>query len=108
MMIKTPRLTYVIMLPALAGAGTVVILYALLRLLTLSRAASVTAVLMFGLGTVHWKYSSVLFSHALSSFLVTAAFYLTVRIARQGRAQAVYIRPAGTAARSFCAHRIFQ
>ncbi len=58
------------MLPAWAGAGTILLLYAIMRGLALARAAALTASLMFALGTVHWKYSSVLFSHALSSFLV--------------------------------------
>ncbi|MFN2160604.1 MAG: hypothetical protein ACK2UN_00910 [Candidatus Promineifilaceae bacterium] len=80
---ENARLAYVILLPVFAGAGTAVVLYGLMRLLALSRAAAVTAVLMFGLGTVHWKYSSVLFSHALSSFLVITAFFLAVRLVRQ-------------------------
>ncbi len=71
------------MLPAWAGAGTIVLLYAIMRDLALSRAASLTASLMFALGTVHWKYSSVLFSHALSSFLVMLSLFLTIRISRQ-------------------------
>jgi 4-amino-4-deoxy-L-arabinose transferase-like glycosyltransferase len=78
-----PKLLFVMLLPVLAGAGTVVLLYALMRELALSRAAALTASLMFALGTVHWKYSTVLFSHALSSFLVILALYLTIGIARQ-------------------------
>ena len=81
---ENARLAYVLLLPVFAGAGTAVVLYALMRLLALSRASAVTAVLMFGLGTVHWKYSSVLFSHALSSFLVITSFFLAVRLVRQG------------------------
>jgi hypothetical protein len=85
------RLAYVILLPVLAGAGTAVVLYALMRLFALSRPAAVTAVFMFGLGTVHWKYSSVLFSHALSSFLVIITLFLVVHIARRGdRSLAAY------------------
>jgi hypothetical protein len=80
------RLAYVMFLPAFAGAGTLVLLFALARLLGVARAASATAVVMIGLGTVHWKYSSVLFSHALSGLLVALALYLTVRITRGGRA----------------------
>jgi hypothetical protein len=78
-----PQLLFVMLLPVWAGAGTVVLIYAFMRVLALSRAASLTASVMFALGTVHWKYSSVLFSHALSSFLVILALYLTIRIARQ-------------------------
>lgn len=78
-----PRLVFLMLLPSWAGAGTVVLLYALMRSLALSRAASLTAALMFALGTVHWKYSSVLFSHALSSFLVMLSLFLAIHIARQ-------------------------
>ncbi len=82
---QNPRLAYALLLPALAGAGSAVVLYVLLRMLGISQGASATAVLMFGLGTVQWKYSSVLFSHALSSFLVILTVYLVMRIVRLGR-----------------------
>jgi hypothetical protein len=78
-----PRMVLLMMLPAWAGAGTVVLLYAVMRELALSRAAALTASLMFALGTVHWKYSSVLFSHALSSFLVMLSLFLTIRVGRR-------------------------
>jgi hypothetical protein len=81
---QNPRLAYVLLLPAFAGAGTAVVLYAIMRLLDISRAATVTAVLMFGLGTVHWKYSSVLYSHALSAFIVILAVYLSMLTVRRG------------------------
>ena len=86
---QNPRLAYVLLLPALAGAATAVVLYALMRLLDITRAAASSAVLMFGLGTIHWKYSSVLFSHALSSFLVILAVYLSMRIVRQGQGKVI-------------------
>ena len=86
---QNPRLAYVLMLPALAGAGTAVVLYAIMRLLAVSRMASASAVLMFGLGTVHWKYSSVLFSHALSSSLVVLTVFLSMRFVRYGYGKAV-------------------
>jgi 4-amino-4-deoxy-L-arabinose transferase-like glycosyltransferase len=79
-----PRLAYVLMLPVFAGAGTAVVLYAIMRLLDIGRVAAVLAVLMFSLGTVHWKYSTVLFSHALSSFLVILTIYLTMRLVQRG------------------------
>lgn len=80
-----PRLAYVVMLPVLAGAGTAVVLYWLLRHLELSAAASLTAAIFFALGTAHWKYSSVLFSHALSGFLVILAVYLILYLTEHGR-----------------------
>jgi hypothetical protein len=69
-----PRLPYVLMLPVLAGAATAVVLYRLQRRLGIRPAAALTAVLFFALGTIHWKYSTVLFSHALSGFLSSYRF----------------------------------
>ncbi len=77
---ENPRLPYVLMLPVFAGAGTVVLLYALLRRLRIGQGAALTAVLFFTFGTAHWKYSTVLFSHALSGFLVVASVYLVLRL----------------------------
>jgi hypothetical protein len=57
------------------------LLYALLRYLTIGRAAALAAVLFFALGTIHWKYGTVLFSHALSGFLVIASIHLTIMLA---------------------------
>ncbi len=79
-----PRLVYVMLLPSLAGAGAVLLLYLLLRELGVSSAGALMASLALGLGTAHWKYSSVLFSHALSSFTVLLAVYLALRATRHG------------------------
>ncbi len=78
-----PRLPYVLFLPAWAGAGTVMILYVLMRGLGVSAAAAMTAAIMFGLGTAHWKYSSALYSHALSALLVISAVALAMGLARK-------------------------
>lgn len=83
---ENPRLAYVLMLPAMAGAATAVILYWLLRRLGLSIAVALTAVLFFALGTIHWKYSSVLFSHVLSGLLVIAAVYLAFHLEQREEA----------------------
>ena len=80
---QNPRLAYVLFLPAWAGAGAVAALYFLMRGLGLPAAAGLTAALMFGLGTAHWKYSSVLYSHALSAFLVITAVALAIELARK-------------------------
>jgi len=79
-----PALAYLVMLPVFAGAGTVVLLYQLLRSYDLSMFASLTAALSFALGTTIWKYGSVFYSHAVSAFLVTLAVYLTLRTVREG------------------------
>ncbi|MEZ4641869.1 MAG: hypothetical protein R3E31_03870 [Chloroflexota bacterium] len=84
-----PRLPYVLMLPVLAGAGTALLLYLLLRQQGIANAAALLTALFFGLGTAHWKYSSVLFSHALSSLLVLLAVYLALRPVRAWRGYAL-------------------
>ena len=78
-----PRLPYVLLLPVLAGAGTAALLYGLLRYLDVRRAAALTAVLFFALGTTHWKYSAVLYSHALSGFLVVLSVTLALLLAER-------------------------
>jgi len=78
-----PRLPYVLLLSVLAGAGTAALLFALLRYLDVGRAAALTAVVFFALGTTHWKYSTVLFSHALSGFLVVLAVTLALLLAER-------------------------
>ncbi|MCB9419311.1 MAG: hypothetical protein H6667_05885 [Ardenticatenaceae bacterium] len=77
---ENQRLLYVMLLPVLAGAGTAVLLYLFLRQHGVTMAGAVTTVLMFSLGTAQWKYSTVLFSHALSGFLVLLAIFLTTRL----------------------------
>lgn len=76
-----PRLPYVMLLPVLAGAVTAVLLYWFMRRLQISAAAALLATLIFGLGTLQWKYSTVLFSHALATLLVVACVVLTDRSA---------------------------
>lgn len=71
-----PHLLYVMLLPVWAGAGTAVLLYLLLRRLGIGLGTALTAVIMFALGTAQWKYSTVLFSHALSAFLVVLSLSL--------------------------------
>jgi len=79
---ENPRLLYAMLVPVWTGAGTVLLLYLLLRELNVSIFSSLTTSVIFGLGTIHWKYSSVLFSHAPSAFLVMLSIYLAVRMAR--------------------------
>ena len=80
-----PSLLYVLLLPVWAGAGTAVLLYLLLRRLSIDAAVAVTAVLFFALGTIHWKYSTVLFSHALSAFLASLSIFLLSSFRPPGR-----------------------
>jgi hypothetical protein len=82
-----PHLLYVMLLPVGAGTGTAVLLYLLLRQLGIELAAALTAVVMFALGTAHWKYSTVLFSHALSSFLVALSLFIAHRLHPPGASE---------------------
>ncbi|MBN1311709.1 MAG: hypothetical protein JXB30_09835 [Anaerolineae bacterium] len=86
-----PRLAYLLMLPALAGAGAVTIVYRLLRSYDLSVFASLTASVAFAFGTINWKYGSLLYSHSLSAFLLIWGIYLALVIVRAGR---LHIWPA--------------
>ena len=79
---ENPRLLYVMLLPVWAGAGTVVLLFLFMRQLGLPSVAAFTAVFMLALGTTHWKYSTVLFSHTLSAFLVMLSIWLAVRLVK--------------------------
>ena len=79
---ENPRLFYVMLLPVLAGASTAVLLYLFLRQQGVTMAGAGTAVIMFSLGTAQWKYSTVLFSHALSGFLVLLAVHTAVQLRR--------------------------
>ena len=88
----SPRLVYVMLLPALAGAATAVTLYGLLRAGGVRPGAALTAVVFFGLGTIQWKYSTVLFSHVLSGFLVILSVALALWLAeRPGRHWAWFV-----------------
>lgn len=82
---ENPRLLYVLLLPVLAGTGTAVLLYLFLRQQGVTMGGAATAVLMFSLGTAQWKYSTVLFSHALSGFLVLLTIYLALRLGQESR-----------------------
>lgn len=77
-----PRLLYTMLVPVLGGAATLGLVYLILRRLDVSIVGALTGVAALGLGTVHWKYSTVLFSHALSAFLVMVAVYLSLRLAQ--------------------------
>lgn len=77
-----PQLLYVLLVPAWSGAGAIVLLYLTLRDLDISVFSALTTAVALALGTTHWKYSSVLFSHAPSAFLVMLSVYLVLRAPR--------------------------
>lgn len=81
--VANDRLPFALLLPVFTGAATVALVYGLLRCLDIRRPAALAAVVLFALGTTHWKYSTVLFSHALSGFLVVLSVYVTLLLAER-------------------------
>lgn len=80
-----PALPALLMLPALAAAGVVVLLYLLLRRYELSPFAALTTTLAFAFGSTMWKYGGALYSHALAALLALAGVVLAFAITRTGR-----------------------
>lgn len=81
---ENDRLLTVMFLPVWAGALTAVLLYLLLRqLFNIGSGVALTAVLFHALGTIHFKYSTVFFSHALSGLLVLTCIGLLLWLWKQ-------------------------
>ena len=80
-----PQVVYLMILPALAGAGAVLILYQIGRGHGLSTYAALTASLAFAFASTDWKYGSVLFSHSVSAFLILGGVGLALIITRAGQ-----------------------
>jgi hypothetical protein len=76
---ENPALIYVMLVPVLFGAATVTGVFRLLRWWGVSLEAAFAAAAILAVGTLQWKYSSVLFSHAVSGFLVFMVFSMAVR-----------------------------
>jgi putative effector of murein hydrolase LrgA (UPF0299 family) len=76
-----PRLLGIGAAVALAGAAAVGVFWLLVRqCFGVSLFAADVAALALAFGTATWKYSSVLYSHALSALLVLLSLYLAFRI----------------------------
>jgi len=80
-----PLVVYLMILPAVAGAGAVLIGYQITRSYGLSTHASLTASLAFALASTNWKYGGVLFSHSVSALLILGGVGLALIITRAGR-----------------------
>lgn len=75
-----PRLAYALLTPALLTAGAAALLFMVLRgHFSLSRPTGVLTTLGFGLGSMAWKYGSVLYSHAASGAVVLLTLALVLR-----------------------------
>lgn len=75
--------TAVLLLPALAGAGTAAALYALARSLFGARPA-LAVTLAAGLATPLWPYSRMLFAESVLACALTTSVLLVLRAPRQG------------------------
>ncbi len=90
-----PRLVYVLLVPVIAASATAIILFWMLRAhFTLPLTSSLLTTLAFAVGTMTWKYGSLLYSHATSGLAVMAAVALLSRhirsddFSRQGQTAA--------------------
>jgi hypothetical protein len=75
-----PHLLYAL-IPTVTAAGTAVLLFYLLltRSLQISPAIATFTALSFALGSIHWKYATLLYSHALASGLLWVVIWLSLR-----------------------------
>lgn len=81
---ENPRLLYAVMSASLSASAAVVLVYLTLRHhLERSTTAALLTCLSLALGTISWKYGSVLFSHALGALIVTLAVYLVFSLQAQ-------------------------
>ena len=71
------------LLAALAGTVTVVLVFLTARELGAAMVPSIFVAAAVGLGSMVWRYATVLFAHSVSAALVMAAVYLTVRAFRR-------------------------
>jgi 4-amino-4-deoxy-L-arabinose transferase-like glycosyltransferase len=67
------------LLAALGGTLTVVFVFLAARELGAELAASTFVAAAVGLGTMVWRYATILFAHSISAALVMAAVYLALR-----------------------------
>ncbi|HUN21772.1 MAG TPA: hypothetical protein PK299_01415 [Anaerolineales bacterium] len=76
---NNPHLLYAL-IPTVTAAGVaVLLLYSLLtRSLQISPAIATFTVLSFALGSIHWKYATLLYSHAMSSGLLWVVLGLSL------------------------------
>ena len=81
---KNPALVFVLLMPVLAGTLVVVLFYKLLLRWEVRPESALLATLALAFGTLHWKYSSVLFSHAPSALLMMLAVWIALRAAWRG------------------------
>ena len=80
------------LLAALAGTVTVVLVFLTARELGAAMAPSIFVAAAVGLGSMVWRYATVLFAHSVSAALVMAAVYLTVRaFRRDGRREIAWL-----------------
>jgi hypothetical protein len=70
-----PAVVFVLLLPALAGAACVALVYRIARRLGATRLASGAAAATAGTGTLLWRYATTLYSHAASAALLAGLVF---------------------------------
>jgi len=71
-----PAVFTTLLFPTFTGGLSVVLLYLLCRRLGASIYASTVTAVVFGFGTMIWKYSGDIFSHSLNTFLLLLGVYM--------------------------------
>jgi len=80
------------LLAALAGTMTVLLAFLTARELGAAMVPSIFVATAVGLGSMVWRYATVLFAHSVSAALVMAAVYLTARaFRRSGRREVAWL-----------------
>lgn len=79
-----PRMIYAVTSAALSASGMVALFYLILRrYFDVMQSTSLFSALALAFGTTTWKYGSVLFSHALSGFIILLGIYLVLEIEKR-------------------------
>jgi hypothetical protein len=73
-----PAVVFVLLLPALAGAAAVALVYRLARRLGASVGGGLAAASVAGFGTLLWRYATTLYSHAPSAALLAGLLLAVV------------------------------
>lgn len=81
----------VLLLPNIAGAATVYLVYIVLITLGLRKRTALLSSAVFAFSTLVWFESTHLMSHAISSALVMAAFYVSFRAKKMESAEVIFL-----------------
>ncbi|VVB54656.1 Dolichyl-phosphate-mannose-protein mannosyltransferase [uncultured archaeon] len=74
-----PALFYVLLLPALSSAISVILVYRISRLLGAKKQAAAISSAVFAFGTLNWKYATLLLPQSPSSMLILIGIYVSLK-----------------------------